>query len=83
MLRGLIDKITVEPTDDGYDVELVGDIVQMLEVPGTPGGSVPELFKCSVKVVAGAGNQRYLQLTFSRIPRLSPEQVGAATLPIA
>ena len=39
-------------------------------------------YRCSTKVVAGARYQRYLHLTFSRIPRLSPDQVSAAIPPI-
>ena len=54
--------ITVTPKDDGYEIELVGDVVNMIALPD---GSVPDPYKCSVKVVAGARNQRYLYLDYA------------------
>jgi hypothetical protein len=55
ILRGLIDRITVRNDPYGHMVELTGDIVKLLTLPG---GSIPVPFDSSVKVVAGA---RFIQ----------------------
>ena len=57
ILRSLIERLTVEPDGDGYVIELVGDIVKMITLPG---GSVSDPFASSVKVVARAGFDRDL-----------------------
>ena len=54
----MIDRVTVQPDGDGYVIELVGDIVKMITLPG---GRVPDPFASSVKVVAGARNGRCSQ----------------------
>ncbi len=54
ILRGLIDVINVRPTEAGTEIELVGDIVSMLKLPGKESAGI-EAHKSSVKVVAGAG----------------------------
>jgi len=64
LLRDLIEGITVTPKDDGYEIELVGDVVNMIALPD---GSVPDPYKRSVKVVAGACNQRCLHLDYAAI----------------
>jgi site-specific DNA recombinase len=51
ILRGLIERITVRDDPNGHVVELTGDIVKLLTLPG---GSIPGPFDSSVKVVAGA-----------------------------
>ena len=52
ILRSLIERINVRFDGEGCLVELVGDIVKMVALPGT---AVPPLFHSSVKVVAGVG----------------------------
>src|SRR5262245_21311161 len=56
ILRGLIERITIRNDPDGHVVELTGDIVKLLTLPG---GSIPVPFDSSVKVVAGARNSAY------------------------
>ena len=51
ILRGLIDRVTVRNDPHGHVVELTGDIVNLLTLPG---GSIPVPSDSSVKVVAGA-----------------------------
>jgi len=51
ILRALIDRISVSGGEDGHVLELTGNIVKLLVLPG---GEVPALFESSVKVVAGA-----------------------------
>src|SRR5262249_23981889 len=55
ILRRLIECITVRNDPHGHVVELTGDIVNLLTLPG---GSIPVPFDSSVKVVAGACNIR-------------------------
>jgi hypothetical protein len=62
ILRGLIEAIILHPAGEGLEIELIGEIAKMLELPGVPGSSVPAMYRSSVKVVAGARYQRYLQL---------------------
>ena len=38
---------------------------------GPKGSAVPDPYRCSVKVVAGVRNQRYLQALVSRIPMIN------------
>jgi hypothetical protein len=55
ILRGLIEAIVLRPAGEGLEIELIGEIGKMLELPGGPGSSVPAMYRSSVKVVAGAG----------------------------
>ena len=50
ILRGLIERISVRADPHGHLIELTGDIVKLLTLPG---GSIPVPFDSSVKVVAG------------------------------
>ena len=52
ILRTLIERITIRDDPHGHLIELTGDIVKMLMLPG---GTVPDAFTSSVKVVAGIG----------------------------
>lgn len=54
LLRGLIERIVITPHEEGHEIELVGDIVKLLELPCGE-GSVRDPFARSAKVVAGAG----------------------------
>ena len=76
ILRTLIESIKVQPLDDGFEIELIGEIVNMVSLANTSdrhekaapnGAAVPEVYRSSVKVVSGARNRRYLHLDFIRI----------------
>jgi hypothetical protein len=58
ILRGLIERITVCEDAQGHVIELTGDIVKLVTLPG---GNVPAPFESSVKVVAGARFDRELK----------------------
>ncbi|MGE5780187.1 MAG: hypothetical protein ACM30D_12890 [Hyphomicrobiales bacterium] len=76
ILRGLIDRVTLTPADDHFDIELEGALAGMLTLAnssnaGPDSATVSDVFRSSVKVVAGARNQRFLRIVESRIPRLA------------
>ena len=73
LLRELIESITVTPSDDGIQVELIGDIVNMIELPETSGRSVPDLYRSSVKVVAGARYPLFRTSVSCFIPTVLPD----------
>jgi len=52
ILRGFVERIAVRADAQGHVVELTGDIVKLLALPGD---TVPSPFESSVKVVAGVG----------------------------
>jgi site-specific DNA recombinase len=54
VLRGLIEAINVRPTNYGLEIELAGNIVNMLKLPGKGSFSIAN-HERSVKVVAGVG----------------------------
>ena len=66
ILRGLIEAIEIAPADEGFRIELFGEIANMVALgeetkKATLGGAaVPDAYRCSVKVVAGAPNHRNL-----------------------
>jgi DNA invertase Pin-like site-specific DNA recombinase len=58
IIRSLVDHVTLRPTaEGGTEIELVGDIAQMVHLArnGSISGAVPDQFARSVKVVAGVG----------------------------
>ena len=55
----MVERINVWSGRDGQQIELVGDIVKLVTLPG---GNVPAPFESSAKVVAGARNHLDLQL---------------------
>jgi hypothetical protein len=65
-LRNLLDRVVIGPAETGFEVEIVGEIAQMIEIgmqDGSKKGPVlSERTARSVKVVAGTRNQRYLHL---------------------
>jgi len=71
---GLIERVVRHPAKKGFEVELIGEIAAMVDLgaqnkkAGPAGSAVPDAYRSSVKVVAGARNQRYLQGLVSRIP---------------
>jgi hypothetical protein len=69
LIRGLIERVELHPNADGFRIELIGEIANMVTLStGTAGSVGSELRWASVKVVAGAGNQRYLQVLQVRVP---------------
>jgi hypothetical protein len=72
ILRGLVETIRLRPADDGYEIELVGEIANMvvLAMDGTETkkgrrsmeAPALERYRSSVKVVAGTRNHRELRL---------------------
>ena len=67
ILRGLIEAILIRPAERGTEIELVGDIVNMLKLP-TKGSSSLDAHESSVKVVAGACNRLNLLLVVQGLP---------------
>lgn len=57
LLRSLIERIVIAPHEKGHEIELVGDIVKLLELPCGE-GVVADPFARSAKVVAGARSHR-------------------------
>jgi len=62
LLRGLIDRVLLHPGEHGPEFELVGDIAAMVEITlpkdrtaAQSGAAVSDVFRRSVKVVAGRG----------------------------
>ena len=51
-MRGLIEKVIVRNTETGFEIDLFGDIANMLTLSD---GSKTAEFRRSVKVVAGEG----------------------------
>ena len=63
ILRSLIDQVVITPVGSGFEVDFVGEIANMIKMPG--GKDVQNLghYAISVKRVAGARNQRYAPLS--------------------
>jgi site-specific DNA recombinase len=57
ILRGLIEQVSVEVTEDGFAIELVGEIANMVRISAGVEGLGNEQYRSSVKVVAGKRNQ--------------------------
>ena len=68
LIRPLIERVIMRPVEDGFEIELVGAIANMLRLSQTPGAEpkngtnltalaadVDDPFASSVKVVAGEG----------------------------
>jgi hypothetical protein len=65
VLRGLVEHVSIGPADNGLEIEIVGEIAKMVELslgPNAKQASLDERLTCSVKVVAGTRNRRYLHL---------------------
>ncbi len=74
LIRSLVDRITLTPNDEGkLDIYLFGDLAGILSMAANKNRplqkSDPSVLQ--VKMVAGAGNQRYLQICQGRVPRLA------------
>jgi DNA invertase Pin-like site-specific DNA recombinase len=71
ILRSLIDHVVITPADSGFEVDFVGEIANMIKVPGGQDAQNLGHYAISVKRVAGARNQRYLHLAKGWIPRIA------------
>ena len=69
-LRSLLERVVIAPVEESFDIEIIGEIAQMIEVgmgEGEKKGPIlNERMGRSVKVVAGACNHR--ELTLPPIP---------------
>ncbi len=61
ILRGLISSVSVATTEDGFDIEFVGEIAHMIRLPddGAKTRPMDDRIKISAKRVAGARNHLY------------------------
>jgi hypothetical protein len=82
ILRGLIERVSVRDTEKGAEVELVGEIANMVTLSAGTESVLREPYRSSVKVVAGERNQRYLRTPRSRIPTLNRPLVAATPVRI-
>jgi hypothetical protein len=63
ILRGLIERLMLHPVENGFEVELIGEIAAMVDLGAQnktadpKGSAVPDAYPSSLKVVAG---ERYL-----------------------
>ena len=55
ILRGLIERVNVRGTSAGFEIELIGEIANMVRLSAGRGSQKTEQYQCSVKVVAGGG----------------------------
>ena len=65
ILRGLIKHVSIRLAENGLEIEIVGEIAKMVELgieTNPKQANLGERLTRSVKVVAGARNQRYLHL---------------------
>jgi DNA invertase Pin-like site-specific DNA recombinase len=76
LIRGLVERVELRPAESGFEIELIGEIANMVAL-ANGGGTLPNARQItatrgehlsSVKVVAGARNQRCLQALRARIP---------------
>jgi site-specific DNA recombinase len=63
ILRGLVERVEMRVDEDGFKIELTGEIAHMLKLSAGAESLVKEPYRSSVKVVAGRRNHR--QLTIS------------------
>jgi site-specific DNA recombinase len=63
ILRGLIDRVSVTAGENGFTIELVGEIANMVRLSAGAESLGNEPYRSSVKVVAGARN--HLNLLFN------------------
>ena len=79
IIRGLIDRIVLTPSEGSLEAELFGDLAAILDyAQGGHQQARKGLSEMRLSVVAGARNQRYLQALCARIPTL-PRPLAAAT----
>ncbi len=76
LLRSLIDPVEIRPAENGFEIELVGDIAHMVEFANSQGhtkkrAALDGAVRCSVKVVAGARYQLNRLFLAFQIPQIS------------
>jgi site-specific DNA recombinase len=65
ILRGLVERVSISPAENGLEVEIVGEIAKMVELGienNAKRATLDETMTRSVKVVAGTRNRLDLQL---------------------
>ena len=70
ILRNLIEHVSIGPAENGIEIEIVGEIAKMIELSIGNKAKQPildEKMSRSVKVVAGARNQRCLHLDYAAL----------------
>jgi site-specific DNA recombinase len=55
LIRGLIERVELHPAEDGFRIELVGEIANMVTLSAGAESVTSAMERASVKVVAGAG----------------------------
>ncbi|MGA8689173.1 MAG: recombinase family protein [Methyloceanibacter sp.] len=68
ILRGLVERVSISPAENGLEVEIVGEIAKMVELGienKAKRATLDETMTRSVKVVAGTRNQRCLHLDYA------------------
>jgi site-specific DNA recombinase len=55
LIRGLIERVELHPNADGFRIELIGEIANMMTLSAGAESVGSELERASVKVVAGEG----------------------------
>ena len=71
ILRGLVERVSISPMDDGLEVEIVGEIAKMVELGfenKTKRAALDDTMTRSVKVVAGTRNRHYLLFRAEGLP---------------
>jgi DNA invertase Pin-like site-specific DNA recombinase len=62
IIRGLIERVELHPTEDGFDIDFLGEIAAMIALPEPGVRRDIDHFRVSAKRVAGAGYHLYLLL---------------------
>jgi len=63
ILRGLIERVSVGSRDNSFEIELVGEIANMVRISAGSESFGKEPYRSSVKVVAGARNHRQFPIS--------------------
>src|SRR5262249_53578879 len=88
ILRTLIDRVVLTPSadaPDGLDAQLYGELASVLALsdPANQKLPAPGAAGSQLSVVAGAGNQRYLHMVRSPVPRITAFQgCNTGTIPV-
>ncbi len=54
-LRDLVEAVIVQPTESGFEIELIGEIAAMVELGAYKEAAAVRPYQSSIKVVAGVG----------------------------
>jgi hypothetical protein len=58
ILRGLVERVDVHKDENGFRIDMTGEITHMLKLASGSNGVLDEPYSSSVKVVAGTRNHR-------------------------